>query len=259
MLDRNKTALTHRVTAVAAAYLDGLSCKPVETEVVVQGSWVADVAGIWQPTVTEARRIHMSVPMQKRLGVKANAEYALHVCGDGPLAVVAEVKTTRSDFLSDHKWQRPPPAHFCFLAFPRGVLDPESELPKGWFGLETSEDGTQVVKVHRCCGFAHPMHSGLLLDFVTAVAVRRHHRTKYAATRDWVKAYTAADQEEKKRYSASRLLEGLANWLQGLGHWPDRELGNVLPKLGIKKVPHYLREPVEYFEALRERIKKETP
>lgn len=259
MLDTNKTPLTHRVTAVAAACLDGLGCKPVETEVPVLDGWVADVAGIWQPTVTEARRIHMSVPMQNRLGTKANAEYALHACGGGPLAVVAEVKTSRSDFLCDPKWQRPPPANFCFLAFPRGALNPESELPKGWFGIESSKDGTQVLKIHRCHGYVHPMHPGLLLDFVAAVAVRRDHRTRYAATRDWVKAYTAKDREDTKQYKAAQLLVTLANWLQGKGYWPDRGLEQVLLEIGVKKVSKHAAHAVRFFEALRERIKKENP
>ncbi len=252
MLDANKTPLTHRVTALAAAYLDGIGCKPVETEVPVASGYVVDVGGIWSPTPTEIKRLGMSPAVKKRIG---DVENVLRLVGHGPLAVIAEVKTTRPDFLGDRKWLLPPPAHLCCLAYPSSILKPD-ELPKGWYGLETSAEGTRIRKVHRPMNWPHPMHPGLLLDFVVAVAVRRDHRTRYAAARDWVRSYTAEEREEKKIYSAARLLGRLADWLQHKGWRAEGGLAEMLPDLDIKKLPVRSAEAVKYFEALRESMPK---
>ena len=256
MNDRNKTALTHRITAVAAATLDGLGCKPVETEVTIAPGWVADVASYWYPTRTEAKHFGLQkIALPMRLIDEGNdtLDMSLRCWGSGPLTVLVEVKTTRADFWNDGKWSRPHPAHICIVAFPCGGV--VEEVPEGWYGLETSKDGTQVRKWHRTDSFPHPQHPGLVLDFVAQVGIRRDHRTRYRAMRDFAKAYRAKDAEEKKRYSAARLLEGLANWLQGTG-WqndPERPLRDMLPEIGIKEVPGYLEPVIDYLQALKER------
>ncbi len=216
-LDENKTPLTHRVTAVAAAYLDSIGCKPVETEVAIASGWVADVASFWYPTRTEGKKLHLTEKAKSILAIDGSFYNGFHrVYGPGPLTVAVEVKITRADFARDAKWNRPAEAHICALAFPCGVIEPD-EIPNGWYGLETSKDGTSLRKVHRHFGCVHPQHPGLVLDFVAAVAIRRDHRTRYRAMKDWQKAYRARDAEKKRQYSASRLLEGVANWIQREG------------------------------------------
>ena len=59
-LDLNKTPLTHRITALAAAFLDAHGFKPVETEVPVASGWVADVASFVYPTMTEAKKLRLT-------------------------------------------------------------------------------------------------------------------------------------------------------------------------------------------------------
>ena len=54
-LDRNKTDLTHRLTALAEGHLTVLGCKPIETEVPV-GGFIVDVAGFTYPTMTEMKK-----------------------------------------------------------------------------------------------------------------------------------------------------------------------------------------------------------
>ena len=252
--DRNKTALTHRVTAVAAACLDGMGCKPVETEVEIAPGWIADVASYWYPTRTEAKRFGLHKIKLPTLLIDQghdDLDMRLRLWCAGPLTVAAEVKTAAGDFRGDAKWTRLPPANICILAFPHGVVE---KVPKGWYGLETSASGDKVLRWHRTDGEIHPQHPGASLDFIAQVGIRRDHRSRYRAMKDWAKAYRAEDAEKKKRYSAERLLEGLARWLQRTGYRCDRPLHEVLPGLGVKKVPDYLGEVIEYFESLREKI-----
>ena len=245
-MDNNKTALTHRVTAIAVAYLDGLGCKPVETEVPVAPGWVADVAGFWYPTKTEAKRLQLN----KRAAEVGELFDWPRVFGYGPFTILVEVKTTKQDFARDRKWTLPPPAHLCFVAYPHGVVD-KTELPKGWHGLETSATGARLQKVVRPFCSVHPQHLGIMLDFVANVGIRRDHRTRYAADRAWIKAYNVEDREKQTQYRAERLLDNLANWLQGTGFQAERTFRELLADVGIKKLPKYAKGGAAYFQELK--------
>jgi hypothetical protein len=254
-MDANKTALTHRATATTVAFLDGLGCKPVETEVPVRPGWVADVASFWYPTRTELKKLQLNSKTAKlildpTLGDNDPATMAFALYGAGPLTLLAEVKTSRQDFLADAKWkQSDPPASICLLAYINGIVRDE-EIPTGWIGLELSANGTTIRKIHRS-RHVFPQHPGRVLDFVAQVAIRRDHRSRYSAMREWEKAYRAKDRETKKTYSCARLLDGLACWLQNKGWKKDEPLVNLLGTLGIKNTPHYLTGSLAYFEALK--------
>ncbi len=252
-IDANKTPLTHRVTAVAAAYLDGIGCKPVETEVSIRADWIADVASYWYPTATETKKLFSPKRVREMLGesdLRCVRDMAVRVFGETmPISVLVEVKTTKADFVRDQRKWGQFPAHVCMVAFPCNLIEP-AEIPKDWFGLETSQDGRTLRKVHRF-GTVHPQHHGLLLDFIAQVGIRRDHRTRYRALRDWNKVYRVKDNERQVKYSAARLLEGLANWLQHKGWNSERRLHDVLPELGVKKIPEYLGVALEYLESLR--------
>lgn len=248
-MDKNKTPLTHRVTAMAVAYLDGLGCKPVETEVPVAPGWVADVASYWYPTLTEAKRMQLN----KRVANVGELFDWPRVFGYGPFSVLVEVKTTKQDFARDRKWSCPPPAHFCFVAYPRGMID-EGELPQGWHGLETSADGTQLKKVSPAHCNVHPQHPGILLDFIANVGIRRDHRTRYAAERAWIKAANTEDRKTQKQYRAAKLLDNLANWLRGTGRGAHESFEQMLKDAGIKALPKYAREGAAYFRELKQTL-----
>ena len=254
-LDDNKTGLTHRATATAAAYLDALGCKPVETEVAIRDGWIADLASYWYPIMAEAKKLHLDRRAREILGVTPETQphdFLPRAYGSGPFTVLVEVKTAWSDFKrDDRKWRPDPwPAHICFVAYPAGVV-PKEDLPKGWYGLELSKNGSTLRKIHRAFTQPHPQHSGMVIDFLAAVGIRRDHRTRHAATKAWAKASRAEDREREVEYSTARLMEGLVRWIQGK-HWQSKRcLADVLPELGIKKTPKYLREAIEFFESLR--------
>ena len=259
-MDNNKTALTHRVTATAVAFLDRLGCKPVETEVPIAQGWTADVASMWSPTETEGKRLRLNdlaaATMDAKhaddwLEIAGQCRLIDRVFGPGPFAVLCEVKTSRPDFAGDRKWEVPPPAHLCFVAYPHGMID-AAAIPVGWWGLETAAGGTQLKRLVRNSGRVFAQHPGPLLAFATAVAVRRDHRTRHAALRDMDKQLRVTDREEKTQFRAARLLDNLANWLQGKGYPPGRSFDEMLKASGIKNLPKYAGDGAAYFRKLKD-------
>ncbi len=252
VLDSNKTALTHRVTALAAAYLDGLGCKPVETEVPIQPGWVADVASFWYPSLTESKRLGLSKRARARLGNDLEIGNPIsRAYGEGPFTVLVEVKTSRSDFTRDTKKWEETPAHLCFIAYPTGLMDKE-EIPRGWAGLQMSKNGTKVCRTHHASvGYRfHAQHSGDIIDFIAAVGIRRDHRTRNASMRDWAKSYRAKEAKEKVRDKTATLVNRISEWLQG--ETTEDDLRKVLMATGgIKRMPKYCDPAIAYFESIR--------
>lgn len=201
-LDRNKTPLTHVATATAAAWLSGIGCKPVETEVGLGHGWIADLAGFWSPTMTEASRhklLKALVPEEVSGNTHDKFVWCSRRCG-GRLTVVVEVKTSRGDYLADvgrkigTTTKRPsldPPAHLCVLACPPGVVTDQEHLAWGWATLKLSADCSRVVKFDGGWNY-NPQSPGQIEDLIAGVAERRHNVTQYAALRRWAKAYRAA-------------------------------------------------------------------
>jgi hypothetical protein len=189
---RNKTELTHAVTEAVVRYLDGLGFKPVETEVPICEGWVADAAGVSEPTYTEAVNMKLIEPYPKRdYGRWQDAEYmagynaacaivkAAYDALPCPLTALVEVKTSRADFRGDKKWEAAAPTNLCFVATPRGMLG-RSEYPKGWHVLEVDAAG-RVRTAHRGELFAVPVERQLRT--VLNIAIRRDHFTRHARLR----------------------------------------------------------------------------
>lgn len=106
--DRNKSELTHKLTAAAAFWLDEAGFKPVETEVPVCPGWVADLSGVIRPTKTEATRLKLIPPRGPYSRPNAWREWCdAFAAIPSLLTAVVEVKTSRSDFIGDHKWGKP--------------------------------------------------------------------------------------------------------------------------------------------------------
>ncbi len=252
-LDRNKTAITHRVTATAAAYLDGLGCKPVETEVSIRPGWIADLASYWYPTHTEAKRLHLNSLARKIMGNEANTYNPIErAWGDGPFTMLVEVKTSKSDFARDAgKWKQWP-AHLCFIAYPTGLLTPD-DIPPGWYGMQTTKDGTGVYCIHRSSGSPfppHAQHAGSIIDFLAAVGIRRDHRTRNVAIRNWAKAYRAKEGGNRTEDSLGSVLHEMARWMQDRQS-RHKNLADVLRSCGYKELPRYCDAAVAYLESLK--------
>ena len=194
-LDRNKTDLTHNVTALAAAYLTARGFHPVETEVPVKKGWVADLASFCYPLEHETKKL-------KLIGGKSIVpeieSYEKFIFRYGHLlTAIVEVKTSRSDFTSDWKFKtKIYPANLCYIAYPKGLINKE-ELPAGWLGLEINLEGNTMLRFlagqnsflrHDSL---HPQYPGETIDLITAITIRMEYRQKFMRHRAWWKAYRA--------------------------------------------------------------------
>lgn len=193
-LDRNKTDLTHRLTALAMMYLENRGFRPVETEVILNGFGIVDVAGFVYPTCTEAKKLRLIT--QTKFGLE-DEKYNEVMFRYGPmLTAVIEVKVTRSDFLKDikRKFKNNWPAHLCYIAYPKGLII-ERELPCGWLGLESDSQGSSLRRRYWNHPTVHPQHPGIVAEFIGALAVRTDKRTRFARWRYMLKMYRAGLSE----------------------------------------------------------------
>jgi hypothetical protein len=223
--DRNKTDLTLRTTAAAAAWLHNIGAKAVESEVYVGEKWVADLAAFWQPTLTEIKRTRLlcvpesystspakmnwkdgedyKVAMQRYLSEfsawrKINGtlwEKALEALPTW-ISIVLEVKTSRADFRKDTKWKSAPMADMQVLSFSKGILQPE-EIPAGWWGLMHSAETGSLLKVVRR---EPPRDVGInqRCRVIANIAERQHNREHNRFWNDMQRRRTLEDKIAEK-------------------------------------------------------------
>lgn len=207
LIDRNKTATTHHITAAAVAYLDMRGCKPIETEVgiglgeaVKYG--IADIASFVYPTHTEISKLKI----RRFCRDEINGQL---------LTVVVEVKASRPDFQKDKKRKfKIFPANLCYLAYPKGLLKPD-EVPEGWLGLEATKDERSIWRTHWQKGAIHSPDAGTVLDTVVSIAIKRDHRTRYRAMRDYMRAARVREIERKRKWQMADLFRDVVNFLEG--------------------------------------------
>ena len=267
-MDENKTPLTHRITALAAAYLDNAGFKPVETEVSVYHSWIADLASFIYPTRTEVKKLKL---IEKPWGKDFDHNYEeLHYTYGCPFTAIVEVKISMSDFKRDldykfsgHIW----PAHICYPAYPKGLLEPE-QIPAGWIGIECSKEGKRLLKVHHSWyrrinnHGVHPMHHpgpGQVTSLIAQVAIRREHRTRYASQRDWIKSYRCEQKQRQKTADINHLIMMISEWMNNEGYWKERELKHMIERECHKNLPSYLDKYLKNLAALRLCVKTTKP
>lgn len=220
VLDSNKTALTHKITAVCAAYLDKRGFKPIETEVCVERGRIADLASFVYPSYTERRLIGL------------NTDELI-----SPVTAIVEVKITRGDFRKDIRRKFNAeilPAHICYIAYPKGMLGDE-EIPARWTGLEVKADGSKMLRRKQKRIVPVPQDDGQIIDLIAAVAIRRAHRTRYRELKDAMRMYNAEKRERETRYKAASLLEALIVWLTDDGFMHEKNLQDILICYGAIK------------------------
>lgn len=195
-LDKNKTILTHKITALASAYLDVIGCKPIETEVPIRNYGVIDIGSFVYPTMTELKKTKIFKVIFSESNISDYDMETIYKERYGYLNTVGvEVKVSVADFQKDldkkygsacSAYQ--PPIHWGYLAIPK-ILEEKTNLVSYWGKIICSDDGERILKVHPPT--VTPMHPGDIADFVASVAIRREHRTRYRAMRDWLKAHRA--------------------------------------------------------------------
>lgn len=238
--DRNKTELTKRVTAAAISYLDERGFKPIETEVSVAHGWVADLAGVVCPTLTELIGLKLLTrkPGYRHPDYVRWCHAATEMQKDMPLlTAIVEVKTSRSDFRGDKKWKLPVPANLAYLAIPDDLNVAEDEFPEGWgiLGFRASPD---CVRCQRA-PVVRKVTTDQQLAVVHEIAVRRDHDTRYERIRELRKEIR---DDQNERTSVTRFLTAMRA-MRSIVEGEHGDTRTALAYHSVKNIPeYYLKE-----------------
>lgn len=245
MQDRNKTGLTHDVTAVAASWLDLHGFKPIETEVPLCLGWCSDLAAVITPTQTELidlkllRRKPRWTWNRKRYEVDdsdAASWQAEYKALDRVMTCCVEVKTSRGDFRRDKKWTFALPTDMAYLAAPKGLTQPE-EWPKGWGILEFESDVIHQLR---------PPTPGVTtteqqLGIVLSIALRRDHNTRYERIRELQKSERIEDGEQR----AITRTGDIARLVLSVAHAEYESVERTLERYRRTNLPPWVMEPLK--------------
>lgn len=253
MPDRNKSELTLRITEAAINWLDGIGCRPIETEIWVDDSWIADIAASWRPTMTEAQNMKL-ISRRPRIDYFGTEEklqeqrekneswYKKYEKLPRFFTVLHEVKVSRSDFTRDDKWTRKSPTNIRILSIPRGIIK-EEEWPEGWWILEHAKTG-KLLKAARK-GMFTEVTLQKQLDVVQNVAERRHNRTKYAFFKEIQKSHTNSHNEYVNRVRLSSMAKAVFSILKAEHDSVETALRYYIGSGPGTTVPNYIMKELK--------------
>lgn len=199
-LDRNKTELTHKLTALAVGHLTVIGCKPIETEVPVASGWIADVAGFTYPTMTEMKMgkiLKRVILMNPLCGSDYRSAEFITTRHLFPLTAICEIKISIADFKKDYERKfKHTVANLNYLVIPKSIQDTIEPIineghswKRDWSLIICSDNGEKILKceIPYICGVG----VGETIDIIANIAIRRCHRTQYSFNRAMLKAYRA--------------------------------------------------------------------
>ncbi len=249
--DRNKTNLTLSVTESAAGWLREIGAKAIETEVYIEQGWVADLSAFWVPTQTEAikSKIVPKKPKFSCFGVtekemdedhKNWMEWKLLYNGLPEFITIAhEVKTSRSDFIKDIKFQKQPVANIQILSYTPGVLNDVSEIPDGWWGIEHDANG--IFKKIRKRYNLHKISNDRCLSLIASLADRLHNRNANEFFNNLNKRHSIEQKENNAHYRISSCIRAVLSVAKG-NHNNAKE---CIQYYFNKKLPEYIIKELE--------------
>jgi hypothetical protein len=213
MEDRNKTELTRAVTAAAVRYLDERGFKPIETEVPICDSWVADVAGVISPTMTELVELKL---LRRKPGYRNHGydEWWKEAKKTQRLmTMLVEVKTSRADFRGDRKWTMPLPTNLAYVAIPKDLAIGMDEMPANWGVLEYSEkaDCMRCLRPPAVAEVTIEQQLSVVVD----IAVRRDHDTRYERIRKFRKEIISSQNESISRTRVMTAMRAMLSIIRG--------------------------------------------
>ena len=212
--DRNKSELTHKITAGAKNWLLGIGAKPVEEEVCIAEGWIADIAAIWIPTPSEAiiSKLMERRPDWKKIEARQKWNESYQKLPT-PISICHEVKVTPGDYRKDvdRKFKHFA-AHMNILSIPSGMaMPPESPEPYWWL-LQHDKNG-QVRSGRPGKLIQIPERS--TLDFIVALSMRQYNRVTYSNNRELTKKYRAEEHAVRTSVRMARIVR------QVLGYFKD--------------------------------------
>lgn len=247
--DRNKTVITRTVTSAAVRYLEWRGCKPLETEVPICEGWVADVAGVLDPTITELVALkfirprpkwNFANPLDPRRDDNGYREWGkIAKKAQRLMTVLVEVKTSRGDFRGDEKWSRPLPVDIAYLAVPEDLGLRVDEIPSSWGLLEYNA-------VTDCVRLGHPpviqnVSIEKQLDVVFQIALRRDHYTRHERMREFRRGIAITRNAEVSRTRILDAMRAMISIVEG----KHGSVDGALEWHGIKRIPDHDRIQLE--------------
>jgi hypothetical protein len=237
--DRNKTSLTKSVTQAALAYLDERGCKPIETEVTVCQGWVADLAGVLCPTMTELVLLRLIGRRPNRFG-PAYEEWKTKLKQMQRLmTVLVEVKTSRSDFYDDRKWKLSQPTNLAYLAIPNDLPIKPEEYPEAW-GILSYSSGTKLMRCVRPPEL-RPVRVDDQLSVILEIAVRRDNNTRYERLRELQREIRCDQNVRINRMRMTTAMQAVLSIVRG--HHESVE--GVLDYYGVKEISAHMIEELQ--------------
>jgi hypothetical protein len=260
--DRNKTELTHKITDAAFQWLDNHGFKPVETEVGMpwstngenQKGWIADLSAVIDPTQTELINLRSCKrPPQYRYGHKNEGYDERRAAWETEykkvfrlMTCLVEVKASRSDFIGDRKWKLTPPTDLAWIALAPGIATVD-ECPAGW-GILVMR-GEQIQQVRVPTPRVATVEEQLLVIY--QIAIRRDHRQRYAAEREWQKEDRIRRGVEESRDRLRDIIHAVKDIAAGKCEYTDRSINSIEEALlyhGVRNArDHELKMLAELF------------
>ncbi len=192
-------------------------------ECVRDRGWIADVAGL----VIFVKHRLQAMRLGHLMDLGLPTSYMTWLC---------EVKVTRSDFLQDDKFKKPPQAHLQLLAVPKGLIKIE-EIPRGWGLLEVK--GERVYKnmdclEHHLYELTDEVNHDFMQRMVWAMWWRHYNESIY----NFQKKMGQRRSVESDSRKVSRIIEAT---LEYVTHKKPRiggeALGDYLQRKGINRKP----------------------
>lgn len=212
-------------------------------------AWVADVAGL--ALVSKSRLYTMKLGHlweQYKKAVEPMPYYLTWLC---------EVKVTRSDFLKDDKFDKPPQAHLQFLAVPRGLID-HGEIPKGWGLLEVAY-GKSLGRVFKNmdCFLANEVERRTEFRFMEQLVWSMWWRHYHESSRDFQRKQRERDASVRDANKVSAIIEATLAYVQRKSLFiegRDPSLCAYLRERRVRRRPTGWAQ--EQADKLRERLKE---
>lgn len=244
--DRNKTDLTKHVTRCAVEWLDNHGFKPVETEVLVANGWVADVASVICPTQTELVALKLLGKRPPWGSTMMPAWEAGLLARRRVMTALCEVKTSRSDFVDDRKWQTEPPTDLAYVAVPSALKNLAWQLPDTWGVLVVSDECLRLSRTPQ----DRQATTEQQRDVILQIAIRRDHDTRHERIRAIMRKHRAKQSEQKSSTKIGNLIgiiehvvngectpeEAAARFGTRMPYYCVERLKRLAPKNGVSSV-----------------------
>jgi hypothetical protein len=147
-----------------------------------------------------------------------------------------EVKTTRSDFLKDRKWNCPQPTNLAYLASQKGLIS-SKEWPAGWGILEFNEERVRCLRP----AVLSLVSMEIQRDTVLNIAMRLHNESDPLIQRSRLNSRENGDRAKAQR--TRDIFSGVCSIVESKDK--DFEMALWKSRLRVDTLDHWQRERLQ--------------